>query len=50
MGIVYNYKKEYDLALKNYKKSISLNPKYSLAYNNLGLIYDLKKEYSLAVE
>ncbi|MEA3315177.1 MAG: tetratricopeptide repeat protein [Campylobacterota bacterium] len=40
MGVVYYNKKEYDKAIKSYKKAIEINPNHELAKNNLKIVED----------
>jgi tetratricopeptide (TPR) repeat protein len=41
---------ELNLAMKNYKAAIHLNPKFSQAINNLGTIYYAERRYGKAVK
>ncbi|NVO03430.1 MAG: tetratricopeptide repeat protein [Bacteroidetes bacterium] len=50
LATVDKYMKEYDKAIKNYQKAISLAPKWSYPYNNLGILYFDKKDYDKAID
>ncbi|MBP6913540.1 MAG: tetratricopeptide repeat protein [Candidatus Levybacteria bacterium] len=39
---------KYDLAIIHFKKSIKINPKWYIAYSNLGIVYEQKKDYEKA--
>ncbi len=39
LGVVYYRKKEYEKALESYQHAIELDPKFAVAYNNLGTLY-----------
>jgi len=41
---------QYDLAIANYNKAISLDPSYKFAYYNRGVVYGAKNEYDLAIQ
>ncbi|MEK7433935.1 MAG: tetratricopeptide repeat protein, partial [Cyanobacteriota bacterium] len=47
---LYNAKEEYEKAIEFYNKSISINPNFYNAYNNLGNVYKAKEEYDKAIE
>ena len=49
-GITYKDTGEVDLAIKEYKKAIELDPEFPEAYNNLGVIYDEKGDHDKAIE
>ncbi|MBV9612431.1 MAG: tetratricopeptide repeat protein [Acidobacteriaceae bacterium] len=49
IGIAFHQLMQFDLAKKNYQRSIKLNPKYSEAINNLGTIYYAQKSYKRAI-
>lgn len=48
-GIAYSHVNDYDKALEDFNKSIELNVRYPVAYENRGYIYLLLKNYKLAV-
>lgn len=39
---------KYDLAIIHFKRSIKINPKWYIAYSNLGVVYEKKKDYTKA--
>jgi tetratricopeptide (TPR) repeat protein len=43
LGYAYFAQEQYDLAIKQYKKAIELEPEYVMAMNNLGHAYEQKK-------
>ena len=43
LGMCLNAQNKTEEAIKSYEKAISLNPKFAIAYNNLGNIYRNKK-------
>ena len=49
LGIAYQRRRLYDLAIAQYKKAIILNPKLSAPYSNLGNVYYLMGEYDKAI-
>lgn len=49
-GCAYDDKDDYDNAIKDYSKSIEINPNYALVYNNRGYAYYNKGEYDKAFE
>ncbi len=49
-GNTWNDMKEYNNAINDYTKAISINPKYDEAYNSRGLTYQKKGEYDKAIE
>ncbi|HXB40177.1 MAG TPA: tetratricopeptide repeat protein [Bacteroidia bacterium] len=55
-GIIYWYRGNYPLALKNYYSALQINEKLgykkgiAAAYNNLGLVYTDQKNYPLAIK
>jgi tetratricopeptide (TPR) repeat protein len=49
-GLCYDFSREYQKAVLNYKKAIELKSDYSDAYNNLGVTYGKTKQYDLARE
>lgn len=48
-GLVYAEKGQYDLAIADYSKAISMDPTYAIAYNNRGAAYFEKGQYDLAM-
>jgi len=50
IGFAYFAQKQFDLAIKNYKESLSLQPQYLAAWNNLGNVYESKKLVTQALE
>jgi tetratricopeptide (TPR) repeat protein len=42
-------KNEYDLALADFNKALSIKPDYVIALNNRGMFYLDKEEYDLAI-
>ncbi|AFZ60395.1 tetratricopeptide repeat protein [Anabaena cylindrica FACHB-243] len=50
LGYVYFAQEQYDLAIRQYKEAIKLNPDYISALNNLGHAYEKKKLNSQALE
>ncbi len=50
IGFAYFAQKQFDLAIKNYKESLSLQPQYLAAWNNLGNVYESKKLVAQALE
>lgn len=47
LGVVYEEKKDHDLAEKEYKKAIKINKTWAVPYFNLGNIYYKKVQYDL---
>ena len=47
---IYKNDKNYNLALKHYRKAIILQPTNALAYNNIAIVYKEQKNYNLAIE
>ncbi|MFB0518645.1 MAG: tetratricopeptide repeat protein [Acidobacteriota bacterium] len=50
LGIAYQRRRLYDLAIVQYKRAIVLDSKLSAPYSNLGNVYYLKGEYNKAIE
>ena len=48
-GNAYTGKGEYELAVKDYDKSINLNSNNAIAFNNRGVAYKKKSEYDRAI-
>ena len=49
-ALVWDERKEYDNAVKDYTEAIRLKPEYASSFNNRGNVWLAKKEYSKAVE
>jgi tetratricopeptide (TPR) repeat protein len=50
LGFAYNTQEQYELAIRNYKEAIKLNPSYVVALNNLGSVYEKKQLTNKALE
>lgn len=50
LGFTYAAQEQYDLAIKQYKEALELQPGYVTAYNNLGFSYEKKQLIGQAVE
>lgn len=50
LGYAYFGQEQYDLAIRQYKEALKLNPKYVVALNNLGHAYERKQLSSQALE
>lgn len=50
LGNIYSYKKDYDKAIINYKKTIELRPFYARPYVNLGGIFSLTGDKQQSVD
>ncbi len=50
LGYVYFAQEQYDLAIRQYKEALKLNPDYVVALNNLGHAYEKKKLTAQALE
>ncbi len=50
LGVAYKKKGMLDEAIKEYRKTIELNPSFVRAINNIGYIYYERKQYDLAIE
>jgi tetratricopeptide (TPR) repeat protein len=48
-GKAYEAKADYDSAIANFDKAITLNPNLPEAYNNRGIIYSIKGAYDFAI-
>lgn len=48
-GVVYYYKGDHDRAISDFTKSIEINPKFVMAYNNRGWAHLKKGEHDLAI-
>jgi len=47
LGYTFFAREQYDVAIRQYKEALKLNPAYTVAWNNLGKVYEQK---SLAVQ
>ena len=43
LGFTYFTQEQYDIAIRQYKEALKIDPKYVTAYNNLGHAYEKKK-------
>jgi tetratricopeptide (TPR) repeat protein len=50
LGFAYFAQEQYDIAIREYKQAIKLNPEYVTALNNLGLAYERKKLTAQALQ
>lgn len=50
LGFAYFAQEQYDIAIREYKEAIKLNPEYVTAFNNLGNVYERKKLTAQALE
>jgi tetratricopeptide (TPR) repeat protein len=50
LGFAYAAQEQYDLAIKQYKEALELQPGYSTAWNNLGFAYEKKQLTVQALE
>lgn len=50
LGFAYFGQEQYDLAIRNYKEAIKLQPNYVTAFNNLGHAYERKKLTAQALQ
>ncbi|MFM6106376.1 MAG: tetratricopeptide repeat protein, partial [Sphaerospermopsis kisseleviana] len=50
LGYVYFAQEQYDLAIRQYKEALKLQPDYVVALNNLGHAYEKKKLTAQALE
>ena len=48
-GLIYHRQQNYTKAIEFYKKSLAVNPNYSLAYNNICSAYNDMKQYDQAI-
>jgi protein O-mannosyl-transferase len=49
-GLAFGDKKEFDRAIEDFNKAISVNPKYVEAYLNRGMVFVVKGEFDKAIE
>jgi tetratricopeptide (TPR) repeat protein len=42
IGVAYKTKKNYDEAIKYYKRAIEINPQYDAPFNGIGIVLYLK--------
>lgn len=49
IGIAYHHLMEFDAALENYNRALSVSPDYAEAINNIGTVYYAKKNYRRAI-
>ncbi|TAF50327.1 MAG: tetratricopeptide repeat protein, partial [Oscillatoriales cyanobacterium] len=50
LGFAYAAQEQYDLAIRQYKDAIKLQPQYVTALNNLGFVYERKMLIEKAIE
>ena len=50
LGVLYKENKDFDNAIKSFKKTIELNPKHSNALYELGVVYEQQKNYDEAIK
>lgn len=50
LGFAYFSQEQYDLAMRQYKEAIKLNPEYVVALNNLALAYERKQLINQALQ
>jgi tetratricopeptide (TPR) repeat protein len=50
IGIAFHQMSQIELARKNYRRAVKLDPKYPEAVNNLGTIYYSQKDYGRAIK
>jgi len=50
LGFAYFSQEQYDIAIREYKEAIKLNPGYITALNNLGHVYERKKLTAQALQ
>ena len=50
LGYAYFGQEQYDMAIRQYKEAIKIEPGYIMAMNNLGHAYEQKKLVSQALE
>ena len=50
LGFAYFTQEQYDIAIRQYKEALKIDPNYVTAYNNLGHAYEKKKLTAQALE
>lgn len=50
LGYAYFAQEQYDLAIRNYKEALKIDPEYVTAFNNLGHAYERKQLTAQALE
>ncbi len=50
IGIAFHQMSKLDLALKNYRHAVKLNPRYPEAINNIGTIYYAQRDYGRSIK
>lgn len=50
LGYAYVGQEQYDLAIRQYREAVKLNPSYPVAWNNLGFAYEKKQLVPQALE
>ena len=50
LGFAYFTQEQYDIAIRQYKEALKIDPNYVIAYNNLGHAYEKKKLTAQALE
>jgi type IV pilus assembly protein PilF len=50
LGLSYYYLKQFDLAIRHFKKALAIKDNYAPAHNNLGNAYAQKEEWDKAIE
>ncbi len=50
LGFAYFVQEQYDIAIRQYKEALKIDPNYVTAYNNLGHAYEKKKLTAQALE
>jgi tetratricopeptide (TPR) repeat protein len=50
LGFAYFAQEQYDIAIREYKEALKINPDYVTALNNLGHVYERKKLTAQALE
>ena len=50
LGFAYSAQEQYDLAIRQYKEALKINPEYVTALNNIGFAYERKNLTAQALE
>ncbi len=50
LGFAYSAQEQYDLAIRQYKEALKIDPGYVIAINNIGFAYERKQLTSQAIE